>query len=52
MVRDGMAPLVALRAATSEAADLLGWKDRLGSLEPGKVADVVAVRATPSRTSL
>jgi imidazolonepropionase-like amidohydrolase len=47
LVRDGMAPLAALKAATSVAADLLGWEDRLGSLEPGKIADVVAVRGNP-----
>jgi len=47
LVRDGMAPLVALRSATSEAANLMGWEDRLGSLEPGKVADVVAVKGNP-----
>lgn len=47
MVRYGMPPLVALRSATSVAADLLGWEDRLGSLEPGKIADVVAVKGNP-----
>jgi imidazolonepropionase-like amidohydrolase len=48
MVRYGMAPLVALRSATSVAAGLLGWEDRLGSLEPGKFADVVAVKGNPA----
>jgi len=48
MVRYGMAPLVALRSATSEAAHLLGWEDRLGTLEPGKLADVVAVKGNPA----
>ena len=43
MVRYGMPPLQALKSATSGAAELLGWQDRLGSLEPGKLADVVAV---------
>jgi imidazolonepropionase-like amidohydrolase len=47
LVRDGMAPLAALKASTSVAADLLGWEDRLGSLEPGKIADVVAVKGNP-----
>jgi imidazolonepropionase-like amidohydrolase len=47
MVRYGMAPLVALRSATSVAADLMGWQDRVGSLEPGKLADVVAVKGNP-----
>jgi imidazolonepropionase-like amidohydrolase len=48
MVRYGMAPLVALKCATSAAADLLGWQDRLGSLEAGKLADVVAVKGNPA----
>jgi imidazolonepropionase-like amidohydrolase len=47
MVRYGMPPLVALRAATSVASELLGWEDRVGSLEPGKFADVVAVAGNP-----
>ncbi len=47
MVRYGMAPLQALKSATSMAAELLGWQDRLGSLEPGKLADVVAVNGNP-----
>jgi imidazolonepropionase-like amidohydrolase len=47
MVRYGMAPLQALKSATSVAAELLGWEDRLGSLEPGKLADVVAVAGNP-----
>jgi imidazolonepropionase-like amidohydrolase len=36
-----------LKSATSVAAELLGWEDRLGSLEPGKLADVVAVAGNP-----
>ena len=47
MVRYGMAPLEALKSATSVAAELLGWEDRLGSLEPGKLADVIAVNGNP-----
>jgi imidazolonepropionase-like amidohydrolase len=47
MVEYGMPPLVALRSATSVAADLLGWQDRLGTLETGKLADVVAVDGNP-----
>jgi imidazolonepropionase-like amidohydrolase len=49
MVRYGMKPLVALRVATSAAADLMGWQDRVGSLEPGKLADVVAVNGNPEQ---
>jgi imidazolonepropionase-like amidohydrolase len=47
MVRYGMPPLEALRAATSSAAQLLGWDDRVGSLEAGMFADVVAVGGNP-----
>ena len=48
MVRYGMAPMAALKSATSVAAELLGWQDRLGALEPGKIADVVAVKGNPA----
>jgi len=47
MVRYGMTPMQAIRAATSDAAELLGWKDRVGSIEPGKYADLVAVAGDP-----
>jgi imidazolonepropionase-like amidohydrolase len=47
MVRYGMKPLEALRSATSTAAELMGWQDRVGSLETGKLADVVAVDGNP-----
>jgi imidazolonepropionase-like amidohydrolase len=43
MVRHGMRPLDAIRSATSAAAEVLGWKDRVGSLGPGMMADVIAV---------
>jgi len=49
MVRYGMKPLEALRSAASAAADLMGWQDRVGSLEPGKLADVVAVDGNPEQ---
>jgi imidazolonepropionase-like amidohydrolase len=48
MVKNGMKPLSVLRAATSTDAALLGLADRLGTLEPGKIADVVAVAGDPS----
>ncbi len=47
MVRYGMTPMQAIRAATVEAAELLGWKDRVGAIEPGKLADLIAVREDP-----
>jgi imidazolonepropionase-like amidohydrolase len=47
MVEWGMTPLEAIQAATLTAADLMGWGDRIGSLEPGRFADVVAVSGDP-----
>ncbi len=47
MVEGGMPPMEALRAATYNAADLLGRLDELGTLEPGKLADVIAVPRDP-----
>ena len=47
MVRFGMAPMEALRSATVVAAELLGWDDRVGSLEPGRLADLIAVPGDP-----
>jgi imidazolonepropionase-like amidohydrolase len=43
----GMTPLEAIRTATTRAAELLGWSDRIGSIEPGKHADLVAVAGNP-----
>ena len=47
MVKVGMSPLAAIQAATINAADLLGWSNRVGSLESGKFADLVAVDGDP-----
>lgn len=47
MVRNGMAPAAAIRSATVAAADLLGRSDQIGTIEPGKDADIVAVRGDP-----
>jgi imidazolonepropionase-like amidohydrolase len=44
---DGMTPAQALRAGTSVDADLLGLRDRIGTLEAGKLADVVGVPGNP-----
>ena len=43
----GMAPLAALQTATLNAADLMGWTAKTGSLEPGKWADIIAVDRNP-----
>jgi imidazolonepropionase-like amidohydrolase len=43
----GMTPIQAMRAATSSAADLMGWQDRVGSIERGKFADLIAVQGDP-----
>ena len=43
MVKYGMTPMDAIRSATIDAAELLGWRDRVGALEPGLFADLVAV---------
>jgi imidazolonepropionase-like amidohydrolase len=47
LVADGMTPAQALRAGTSVAADLLGLAEKIGTLEAGKLADVVAVPGNP-----
>jgi imidazolonepropionase-like amidohydrolase len=47
MANDGMTPAQSLRAGTSEAADLLGLQNRIGTLESGKLADIVAVPGNP-----
>ena len=39
----GMPPLEVLRAITTNAAEMLGWQDRIGAIEAGKFADLVAV---------
>src|SRR6266403_2259863 len=47
MVKYGMTPMQAIQSATSNAADLLGKSNLLGSLQPGKYADVIAVSGNP-----
>jgi imidazolonepropionase-like amidohydrolase len=43
----GMTPLAAIQSGTVNAADLMGWSDKTGSLEPGKWADIIAVNGDP-----
>lgn len=47
MVDMGLPPLQAIQAATVNAADLIGWSDRVGTLEAGKYADIIAVDGDP-----
>jgi len=47
MVKYGMTPMQAIQAATTSAADLLRHADELGSIRPGKYADVIAVSGDP-----
>jgi imidazolonepropionase-like amidohydrolase len=43
----GMTPLAALQTATINAADLMGWTSKTGTLAPGKWADLIAVEKSP-----
>jgi imidazolonepropionase-like amidohydrolase len=47
LVEAGLSPLAALQAATVTAAASLGQSDKLGTLEPGKLADIVVLEADP-----
>jgi len=46
-VKYGMTPMQAIRSATTTAAELLGWSDKMGTVEAGKWADLVAVSGDP-----
>jgi imidazolonepropionase-like amidohydrolase len=43
----GVAPLDVIRSITTNAAEMLGWQDRIGSIEPGKFADLIALAGDP-----
>lgn len=47
MVKFGLTPVQAIQAATVSAADLLGWKEKTGSITKGKWADIIAVDGNP-----
>jgi imidazolonepropionase-like amidohydrolase len=49
MVALGMKPIDALKAGTSSDAELLGLADKIGMLEAGKFADIVAVPGDPTQ---
>ena len=46
-VRFGQTPAEAIRSATLTAAELMGWEDRVGSIRPGRYADLIAVHGDP-----
>jgi imidazolonepropionase-like amidohydrolase len=48
LIANGMKPMDAIYAATRNAADLLGRSDQVGSIQPGKWADIVAIPADPT----
>jgi imidazolonepropionase-like amidohydrolase len=47
LVEVGMTPMQAIQAATLVNAELLGWENRIGTVEPGKLADLIAVEGNP-----
>jgi imidazolonepropionase-like amidohydrolase len=47
MVKYGLTPMQAIQTATINAADLLGWKGKVGSITKGKFADIIAVEGNP-----
>ena len=48
MVKNGMPEMEAIQSATMETAKLLRIDDRLGSIETGKIADIIAVKGDPT----
>lgn len=49
LVRMGMTPIRAIQTATVNASKLLGWEDRVGAVEAGKFADLIAVEGDPTK---
>jgi len=49
MVQLGLTPVQALQAGTVNAAELMGWSDRIGAIRPGMFADMVAIQGDPLR---
>jgi imidazolonepropionase-like amidohydrolase len=47
LVKFGMAPSQAIQAATTVAAEMMGWQDLIGSIDKGKYADIIAVSGDP-----
>jgi imidazolonepropionase-like amidohydrolase len=47
LVKYGMSPSQAIQSATSVAAEMMGWQDKIGSIEKGKFADIIAVSGDP-----
>jgi imidazolonepropionase-like amidohydrolase len=47
LVSHGMSPVAAIQAGTMVDAEMLGWEDRIGSIEKGKYADIIAVSGDP-----
>ena len=47
LVKYGMSPAQAIQTATTVAAEMMGWQDRIGSIEKGKFADIIAVTGNP-----
>jgi imidazolonepropionase-like amidohydrolase len=47
MTKRGLTPIEAIRAATTSAADLIGWSDKVGALDRGMYADLIAVKGDP-----
>lgn len=47
LTKRGMPPLEVIRAATVNAAELMGWQDKVGAIEPGHYADLIAVDGDP-----